>query len=65
MHKRSSSDAGVSYHMRPNRDRRALRRRDVGYQIIDQEGVSMSDGRSKNIQSVLVSIEMLKTNRML
>jgi hypothetical protein len=51
-HKRSSSDAGVSYHVRPNR--RALRRKEIGYQIIDQEGVSLADGRSKNIQSVLV-----------
>ena len=57
VHKRSSSDAGVSYHVRPNRNRRAARRKEYqGYQIIDQEGVSMGDGRSKNIQNVLVSI---------
>ena len=53
VHKRSSSDAGVSYNVRPNRDRRAARRKEIGYQIIDQEG--LSDGQSKNFQSVLVS----------
>ncbi len=59
VHKRSSSDAGVSYHhVRPNRNRRAARRKEYqGYQIIDQEGVSMGEVRSKNIQSVLVSID--------
>ena len=54
-HKRSSSDAGISYHVRPHR---RGRRKDIGFQIIDQQGVA--DGRSKNIQSVLVSIGHLK-----
>ena len=65
VHKRSSSDAGVSYHVRPNRDRRAMkerRARDKGFQIIDQQGVSISDGRRKNIQSVLVCVEHFEFN---
>ena len=59
VHKRSSSDAGVSYNVRANRDRRA-RRKELGFQIIDQQGVSLADGRTKNIQSVLVSTEIFK-----
>ncbi|CAB4021697.1 active breakpoint cluster region-related -like, partial [Paramuricea clavata] len=53
VHKRSSSDAGVSYHIQQHRERRARRRKELGFQIIDQQGVSIADGRSKNIQSVL------------
>lgn len=52
IHKRSSSDAGVSYNVRPNRERRAARRRD--FQIIDHKGVMVADGQNKNLESVLV-----------
>ncbi|XP_028400755.1 active breakpoint cluster region-related protein-like [Dendronephthya gigantea] len=53
VHKRSSSDAGVSYNVRPSRDRKAVRNKNMAFQIIDQHSVSIADGRKKNIQSVL------------
>ena len=63
VHKRSSSDAGVSYHIQQHRERKARRRKELGFQIIDQQGVSIADGRSKNIQSVLVSINNFKISQ--
>ena len=51
-HKRSSSDAGVSYTTRPNRERRVARRREIGHQRIDLQEIG--DVRENGIQRALV-----------